>query len=67
VMQQCLQDAETMLLGLVTLLRRQVQSYGRLCEQAKDIGVQRPVGARRVMKLRAQLADWEREHNEGAA
>jgi hypothetical protein len=67
VMQQGLRDAGAMLLGLVALLRLQAQLYERLCAQAEGNGVEGPVAVRRVKELGAQLADWERESNEGPA
>lgn len=65
--QQGLQDAGAMLLGLVALLRLQVQRYERLCAQAEGSGVDGPVAVRRVKELGAQLAVWERESNEEVA
>lgn len=66
VIQQGLRDAGAMLLGLVALLRLQVQLYARLCEQAVGSGVEGPVVVRRVKELGTQLADWESDRNEGA-
>ncbi|KAL4744733.1 hypothetical protein BDW72DRAFT_187924 [Aspergillus terricola var. indicus] len=57
--EQELQDGGAMLLGLVSLLKKQIQIYSRLCEKAAGSGLKDRVGVGRAKELEVQLSVWE--------
>ncbi|KAL4772409.1 hypothetical protein BDW60DRAFT_216430 [Aspergillus nidulans var. acristatus] len=57
--QKELRDGGAMLLGLVSLLKKQIQIYSRLCEKAAGSGLEDPVGVGRAKELEVQLSEWE--------
>ncbi|KAL3430026.1 hypothetical protein BDV09DRAFT_200042 [Aspergillus tetrazonus] len=64
--QQEIRDGGAMLVGLVVLLKKQIQIYSQLCEKAAGSGLEDPVGVGRAKELEVQLSEWERGSN-GAA
>lgn len=57
--QGALLDAATVISGLVVTLRRQLQLYQEMCQQAQECGIEGPMAVGRVEELQSQLDGWE--------
>jgi hypothetical protein len=57
--QGALLDAATVISGLVITLRRQLQLYQEMCQQAQECGIEGPMAVGRVEELQSQLDGWE--------
>ncbi|KAB8213194.1 hypothetical protein BDV33DRAFT_185227 [Aspergillus novoparasiticus] len=57
--QGALLGAATVISSLVVTLRRQLQLYQKMCQQAQEFGIEGPVAVGRVEELQSQLDGWE--------